>query len=86
MKTIPLRQFHTDARHASADDDRRSFVRGALGGYMTTRERTQSLFADYPAARDAAAAIKWQAIEQLDPLLLEFERNCQARSTPRHQE
>ena len=83
-KTVPLKQFHADARYASGDDAQRAFVRGALGGYAATRARTQALFADYPAARDAAAAIKWQAIENLEPLLLEFERNAKARGTHVH--
>jgi L-lactate dehydrogenase complex protein LldF len=81
---ISLQQFHTDARTAAANDGRRTFVRNALHGYSATRAATQSLFADYPAARDAAAAIKWEALDNLEPLLLEFERNATARGTQVH--
>ena len=53
MKTIPLTQFHGDFVIAAADDSRRGFVRNALAGYMTSRGKTKSLFADYPAVQDA---------------------------------
>src|SRR6185312_1853989 len=47
-------------------------------------QKTQSLFADYPAARTAAAAIKWEAINNIESLLLEFEKNATARGTHVH--
>ena len=84
MKTVALTQFHTDATLRAADVAQRTFVRTAMSNYMVTREKTQSLFADYYGARDAAAAIKWEAINTLELLLIEFEKNATARGTHVH--
>jgi L-lactate dehydrogenase complex protein LldF len=83
-RTIPLRQFHADAAVASADGARRGFVRQALSGYGAVRGATQARFADYPAARAAASAIKWDAIERLGTHLLEFERHLLSRGVRVH--
>jgi len=83
-RTIPLQQFQQDANVAAADADRRAFVRGALAGYMQVRGQTQNSFADYPAARETAAAIKWEAIEHLDALLLKLEKNLTAQGVQVH--
>lgn len=79
--TIPLKQFHADAEQAVAQEDRRTFIRGALHGYEATRAGTQSNFGDWQEARSAAAAVKWEAIENLDKYLVQFEENLQARGT-----
>ncbi|MGN6507740.1 MAG: lactate utilization protein B [Tepidisphaeraceae bacterium] len=83
-KTIPLRQFHADAELRAADVGQRTFVRTAMANYMGVREKTQALFADYQAARVQAAAVKWEALNHLESLLLEFEKNATARGTHVH--
>lgn len=84
LKTIPLKQFSADADVASADGDRRGFVRKALGGYVVTRGGTQGGFADWQGARELAAAIKWNSVENMEGLLVEFEKNLLARGVKVH--
>lgn len=72
-------QFHADADVTTADGPRRAFVRKALGGYKITRARTESAFASWQEARDAAAEIKYQALNHLDEMLTEFETRFTAR-------
>ena len=59
--------------------EQRDFLRSALRGYDETRGRTMSAFADYPAARDAARRVKWEAIQQLPDLLEQFAKRLEAR-------
>ena len=58
--------FLEDSAKVAADVPLRDFLRGALGRYGTTRKGTEERFGDWKAAREAAAAIKWEAIEHLD--------------------
>ena len=78
MKAAQSR-FHEDANRASADVSRRAFVRKALHGYETKRDETKSTFGDWQRARDAAAAIKYDAVNHLDRYLAEFEEKFTAR-------
>jgi L-lactate dehydrogenase complex protein LldF len=84
MKTIALQQFQADATLRAADEPQRAFVRNAMGNYLTTRQSTQAEYADYPAAREAAAAVKWEALNNLERLLLEFEKNATANGSQIH--
>ncbi len=54
--------------------------------FLGTRPRggTQSLFQDYAQVRDAAAEIKWAAIENLDTLLEQFADNLAKRGVHVH--
>jgi L-lactate dehydrogenase complex protein LldF len=84
MPGIPLKIFKHDATTATADGERRSFVRGALSGYSLVRAKTQDSFKDYALARRLAAGIKWRAIEDLDQLLVQFEQNLIKHGTQVH--
>ncbi len=78
------KQFQRDADQMALDVDRRQFLRSSLSGYSATRQATEQRFFDYPSARDAAAEIKWNAIENLDSLLAEFADKLEARGTHVH--
>lgn len=82
--TTPLDQFQHDAQQVAQDADQRAFLRKSLAGYAATRGGTQARFLDYASARAAAAEIKWQAIEHLDELLVQFADNLQARGVHVH--
>ncbi|HRK30068.1 MAG TPA: lactate utilization protein B [Tepidisphaeraceae bacterium] len=84
MKTIALQQFRHDADIAAADGDRRAFIRTALGGYYGVRGATMASYANYPAARAKAAAIKWDALENLGEHLEAFESKLLDRGVKVH--
>lgn len=79
--TIHLSQFQQDADRVAADSGHRRFLRESLSGYTEARSETTARFADWQAARDAASAIKWDALERLDTLIEEFAARLQARGT-----
>ncbi len=72
-------EFHRAAGSVAADDDQRAFMRKALGGYENTRAGTEARFTSWPAARDAAAALKWDALENLHALIQQFVDNLERR-------
>ena len=72
-------QFHRDADRTTADEPRRAFVRQALRGYEIKRDEVRSTFADWQAAREAAAQTKYEAVNHLDHYLGEFERQFSRR-------
>lgn len=72
-------QFHTDSNRTTADTSRRAFVRKALLGYQGTRRKSESAFASWQQARDAAAEIKYQGVNHLDKYLCEFEEKFTAQ-------
>jgi len=84
MKSIALQQFDRATADTAADGLRRDFVRTALAGYYNVRGATQAMYADYPAARDTAAEIKWRALENLGDYLVEFERKLLSRGVHVH--
>ena len=57
-----------DVRH-------RELIQVAIRKYESARADRKSLFHDWGSARQAASAIKWQAVNHLDEYLLQFERN-----------
>ena len=73
--------FRSDVRGTTADTPRRSFVRQALSGYFTKRYQIQHAYADWQAARSAASAIKFNAVNALDKHLETFTRQAEARGT-----
>jgi L-lactate dehydrogenase complex protein LldF len=77
--TTAQAQFHTDASSAAADAPRRSFIRRAMGNYLAARGRTQAAFASWAQAREAASAIKYEALNHLDAMLAQFEQQFTAR-------
>ena len=76
--------FLEDSAKVAADVPLRDFLRGALGRYGTTRKGTEERFGDWNAAREAAAAIKWEAIEHLDRHLENFADNLAKRGVQVH--
>ena len=53
----------------------------ALRSYEKARDETEAQYQDWQAARTAAAAIKWEAINHLDAYLVEFVEKLTARGT-----
>lgn len=82
--STPAQQFQHDADVVTGDGEQRAFLRKALSGYVVTRDATEHRFNDYQAARTAAAAIKWRAIEGLDQYLEQFADNLEQRGVNVH--
>jgi L-lactate dehydrogenase complex protein LldF len=78
MKT-PATEFHDSARRYTADLDHRHFIQKALSGYYVKRDENKNRFQSWAGARDAAAEIKWDAINHLDRYLAEFASKIEAR-------
>ena len=72
-------EFQRAANAVTGDVRQRAFMRKALGGYEKTRAGTQARFTDWQAARDAAAALKWDALENLHALIQQFVDNLERR-------
>lgn len=79
--TTPLSQFKTDTKESTVDFDHRKWMQTALKGYENTRGGVEETFGDFEQAKKTGAAIKWEAIENLDTLLEEFTKNLEARGT-----
>ena len=77
--TTTATQFQIAADRTTADEPRRNAVRSALGNYQIARGKTESAFASWQNARDAAAAIKYEGVNHLDRYLKEFEEKFTAR-------
>ena len=60
------RQFLTNAAVGAANAAQRAAVKKAVAGYEATRERRKARYQDWEHARDAAAAVRREAIEHLD--------------------
>ncbi len=82
--TPELKTFHQDAERVSANTNLRTFMRGALGSYEKTRAVTQSRYRDYAGARNAAAAIKWEGLENLPAMLESFADKLESRGAKVH--
>ncbi|HLH57138.1 MAG TPA: LutB/LldF family L-lactate oxidation iron-sulfur protein [Verrucomicrobiae bacterium] len=82
--SAPSGQFKTQARQLSADLRHRSIIQTALGKYEAVRDKTRDAFQDWQAARQAAAQIKWDAVNHLDQYLLQFVSNLETRGTKVH--
>ncbi len=78
MSTI-TKEFHRASAAVAADGDQRTFIRTALGGYEKTRAGVEARFTDWQAARDAASAIKWHALEDMHALIQRFADNLERR-------
>lgn len=76
--------FQRESRQTASDMDQREFIRGALKKYLVKRDEHRNRFADWQAARKAAAAIKKEAVDHLDHYLEEFIRHTEARGTRVH--
>jgi L-lactate dehydrogenase complex protein LldF len=77
-------QFKTDARRVSADLRHREIINTALNKYAVKRDEKKALFQDWEGARQAAAELKWEAVNHLDRYLEQFVHALEARGTKVH--
>ncbi|HOD84681.1 MAG: Lactate utilization protein B [Planctomycetes bacterium ADurb.Bin126] len=82
--TSPAKLFKKQSAAMARDDRHRQWVHKALSGYEVKRDEKTALFADWQAARTAAAEMKRQALSRLDELLVELETNLTARGAKVH--
>ncbi|MGH7981005.1 MAG: [Fe-S]-binding protein, partial [Limisphaerales bacterium] len=78
MKT-PASEFAESARRYTADLGHRHLIQKALAGYYLKRDEYKNRFQSWSDARNAAAEIKWQAVNHLDGYLEEFVSKIEAR-------
>src|SRR5437868_13168066 len=78
------RGFKEHAQQIARDLRHRELIQTALRKYEGVRDKTKSSFQDWQAARQAAAEIKWEAINHLDKYLREFVEKLEARGTNVH--
>src|SRR5438094_2965897 len=83
MKTF-AKDFKSRAQTLTHDLRHRQRIQTALRKYETVRDRTKAQFQDWQAARQAAAATKWEAVNHLDKYLSEFTQKLEARGTKVH--
>jgi L-lactate dehydrogenase complex protein LldF len=76
--------FKTRATAMAGDLRHRQFIRTALRGYETVRDRRRSAFQDWESARQAAAETKWEALAHLDEHLASLTAKLAARGTQVH--
>src|SRR5438067_2401794 len=80
----PLQQFKEQAEILTHDLRHRGIIQTALSKYEVVRDKSRGAFQDYPAARQAAAETKWEALNHLDKYLNEFASKLEARGTKVH--
>jgi L-lactate dehydrogenase complex protein LldF len=78
------RQFKHDATRIARDLRHRTLIRSALGKYVVARDAKKSQFQNWQEARQAAAEIKWDAINHLDRHLVQFAEKLEARGGKVH--
>lgn len=74
-------KFKERATRLTKDLEHRAKIRSALRSYEKARDEKKALFQDWEAARDGAAAIKWEAVNHLDAYLTTFVEKLEARGT-----
>ena len=82
--SAPATEFKIQARRLTADLRHRGLIQTALAKYEVVRDQSKSAFQDWPAARQAAAEIKWEAINHLDNYLVQFVQKLESRGTRVH--
>jgi L-lactate dehydrogenase complex protein LldF len=80
----PASQFKSAARVLARDLRHRTLIQTALGKYEVKRDEMKTRFQDWEGARQAAAEIKFEAINHLDRHLEEFAARLEARGTKVH--
>jgi L-lactate dehydrogenase complex protein LldF len=83
MRTF-VSDFKARATVKTGDLDHRQFIRTALRGYETARDRRKGAFQSWPSARQAAAETKWEAVNHLDEHLVALTAKLEARGTKVH--
>src|SRR5438876_5838705 len=79
-----VNQFKRHAARITRDLRHRQLIQTALAKYETQRDKRKTAFRDWEAARQMAAATKWEAINHLDRHLEEFARKLEARGAKVH--
>jgi L-lactate dehydrogenase complex protein LldF len=79
MAKKPVQTFHADARRVGRDLRQSQLIQTALSKYYDARGERQNRYRDWAAARQAAADIKWEALNHLDRYLSEFAGKLEAR-------
>jgi len=77
-------QFKEQARVMTRDLRHRQLIRTALRSYEIARDKRKAAFQDWPAARQAAAETKWEAVNHLDQYLVEFATKLESHGTKVH--
>lgn len=77
--SAPARDFKESASRYTADLTHRGWIQKALAGYYVKRDEFRNRFQSWPEARNAAAEIKWEAVNHLDRYLDEFASKLEAR-------
>src|SRR5215469_14958068 len=72
-------EFLRIAAVKSADLTHRKIIRRGIDQYNAANDRGRSRFADWEAARQRCHEIKWEALNNLDRYLLEFEQRVRER-------
>src|ERR1700752_708762 len=72
-------EFLRSAAVKSADLTHRQIIRRGIDQYSAANDRGRSRFADWEAARQRCHEIKWEALNNLDRYLLEFEQRVKER-------
>ena len=80
----PVEQFKAQAEIVTHDLRHREIIQTALEKYGVVRDQTRGAFQDYAAAREAAAGIKWEAVNHLDQHLERLAARLEARGTKVH--
>jgi L-lactate dehydrogenase complex protein LldF len=83
MKTFSS-EFKAQANRMSQDLRHRGLIQTAIGKYEVKRDEKRGLFQDWQGARNAASAIKLEAISRLDEHLTELVAKLEARGTKVH--
>src|SRR5437899_9052433 len=76
--------FKSQAQRLTRDLRHRQLIQTTLRKYEVVRDRTKSGYQDGPAARQAAAEIKWEATNHLDRYLKELVEKLESRGTKVH--
>jgi L-lactate dehydrogenase complex protein LldF len=79
--TTQAKEFSESARRYTTDLRHRDLIQKALAGYYVKRDENKNRFQSWSGARDAAAEIKWEAVNHLDRYLEEFVSKLEARGT-----
>jgi L-lactate dehydrogenase complex protein LldF len=77
-------QFKTQANEKARDLRHRQVIRTALHGYEIVRDKCKDSFQSWESARQAAAEIKWEAVNHLDTHLEALVAKLEARGTKVH--
>src|ERR1700751_1954436 len=72
-------EFLRSAAQKSADLTHRQIIRRGIDQYSSANDRGRGRFSDWEAARQRCHEIKWEALNNLDRYLLEFERGEKER-------